>query len=43
MKVTPNFHFDGDCNEALKLYEKAFNGKITVLLFYRDANPRIES
>lgn len=40
MKITPNFHFKGQCNEALKLYTKAFNGEITVLLYYKDADER---
>ena len=40
MKITPNFHFAGQCNEALKLYTKAFNGEITVLLYYKDADER---
>jgi PhnB protein len=39
MKVTPNLHFRGDCKEALKLYEKAFDGKLTLLMHYRDAHP----
>ena len=39
MKITPNLHYNGDCHEALQLYEKAFNGEITVLLFFKDADP----
>ncbi|WP_058303110.1 VOC family protein [Gorillibacterium timonense] len=39
MIVTPNYHFDGQCKEALRLYEQAFQGKITVLIPYRDASP----
>lgn len=39
MMVTPNFHFNGECEQALKLYEKVFNGKITELLYCKDADP----
>lgn len=39
MIITPNFHFNGECEQALKLYEKVFNGQITELLYYRDADP----
>ena len=39
MLVTPNFHFHGDCEEAMLLYQKAFSGEITCMLRYRDANP----
>ena len=35
--VTPNFNFDGHCEEALMLYQKAFNAKVTCLLRYSDA------
>ncbi len=38
MLVTPNLHFNGRCKEALQLYKKAFDGKITILLRYCDAN-----
>jgi PhnB protein len=40
MKITPNYHFNGNCEEALKLYEKAFNGKLLMLMHYCDANPK---
>lgn len=39
MIITPNLHFQGECKEALKLYEKAFKGEITILLHYSDADP----
>jgi PhnB protein len=39
MRITPNFHFNGECKQALKLYEKAFNAKITLLLYCSDADP----
>lgn len=38
MKITPNFHFKDKCEEALHLYEKAFNSKITILLKNTEAN-----
>ena len=25
MVITPNFHFHGDCEDAMKLYQKAFS------------------
>ncbi|MGE5678701.1 MAG: VOC family protein [Pseudomonadota bacterium] len=39
MIITPNYHFYGECEQALKLYEKVFNGRITELLHYYDADP----
>lgn len=38
MKVTPTLNFNGNCREAIELYEKAFQGKITCLITYRQAN-----
>ena len=38
MKVTPTLNFGGNCREAIQLYEKAFQGKITCLITYRQAN-----
>ena len=38
MKITPTLNFDGNCREAIQLYEKAFGGKITCLITYREAN-----
>ena len=38
MKITPTLNFGGNCREAIKMYEKAFNGKITCLISYREAN-----
>lgn len=34
---TPNFNFAGRCEEAITLYQKAFNGRISCLLRYSDA------
>lgn len=40
MEVTPNFHMNGNCKEAISFYEKALHA--TVLSLYRnsDANPQ---
>lgn len=38
MKMVPTLNFGGSCNEAIHLYEKAFNGKISSLITYREAN-----
>ena len=38
MQITPTINFGGNCREAIRLYEKAFEGKITCLLTYREAN-----
>ncbi|NSW53347.1 MAG: VOC family protein [Anaerolineae bacterium] len=37
--VTPGFSFNGDCAEAIRLYQRAFGAEVTVLLHYADANP----
>jgi PhnB protein len=36
-KVTPTFNFNGQCEEAIKLYEKAFGATTKTLLRYSDA------
>lgn len=36
--ITPNFNFAGCCEEAIMLYQKAFNARIGCLLRYSDAN-----
>ncbi|WDV46372.1 VOC family protein [Clostridiaceae bacterium M8S5] len=38
MKVVPNMYFQGECEEALKLYARAFDGEITVCMHFRDAD-----
>ncbi|MBE5802774.1 MAG: VOC family protein [Clostridiales bacterium] len=38
MKMVPTLNFGGICREAIQTYEKAFDGKITCLITYRDAN-----
>jgi Uncharacterized protein conserved in bacteria len=38
--ITPNFNFNGRCEEAIILYQKAFNAKIGCLLRYSDADVR---
>ncbi len=37
--LTPNFNFDGHCEEAMRLYERAFGAETTCLLRYTDADP----
>lgn len=36
--ITPNFNFAGRCEEAVALYQKAFNAKVGCLLRYSAAN-----
>ena len=38
MKITPTLNFGGQCREAIHLYEKAFGGKISYLITYRETN-----
>ena len=38
MQIVPTLNFAGGCREAIHMYEKAFEGKITCLVSYRDAN-----
>ncbi len=38
--ITPNFNFNGHCEEALLLYQKAFHATVSCLLRYSDADPR---
>lgn len=38
MRFTPNFHFQGDCERAIALYQAAFGATVDVLLYYKDAN-----
>ena len=38
MQITPTLNFGGTCQEAIQMYEKAFEGKITCLITYREAN-----
>ena len=37
IKITPNFHFNGNCEQAIRLYEQAFDAKVDCLLRYSDA------
>lgn len=34
MKIVPNLRYSGQCENAMRLYETAFGGKITCLLRY---------
>ncbi|MBD0332970.1 MAG: VOC family protein [Chitinophagaceae bacterium] len=39
MKITPYIIFNGNCEEALKFYEKSLGGKIGMISRYADAPP----
>jgi len=39
MNVDPYLHFNGNCEEAFRLYEKALGGKIEMMLTYDQAPP----
>ncbi|MFZ5352384.1 MAG: VOC family protein [Bacillota bacterium] len=36
--ITPNFNFTGRCEEAIALYQRAFDAEVGCLLRYSDAN-----
>lgn len=38
MIVTPNFHMDGNCKQAIALYTRAFGAKVQTLLLESDAS-----
>ena len=38
MKFIPTMNFNGQCREAMEIYRKAFDGKVTALLTYGEAN-----
>ena len=38
MQIVPTLNLGGSCREAIKMYEKAFNGKISCLITYREAD-----
>jgi PhnB protein len=38
--VTPNFNFAGQCEEAMALYEKAFDATTKFIIRYSDADER---
>lgn len=40
MNVTPTLHFSGQCEEAIGLYQKAFDLRTSYILHYSDADPR---
>lgn len=39
MIVTPSFNLNGNCIEAISLYEKAFGATTKFILYYSEANP----
>lgn len=36
MKITPNFNFDGQCSEAIQLYQTAFDAKVVSCMTNKD-------
>lgn len=40
ISVTPNFHFRGNCKQAIELYESAFGAEVKALLCEAHANPQ---
>lgn len=38
--ITPTFNLNGQCEEAIQLYQKAFDAKIDFILRYSDADKR---
>ncbi|WP_379163103.1 VOC family protein [Paenibacillus sp. sgz5001063] len=38
MIITPTLHFHGECEEAIRLYQQAFDIRIDFILHYTDAN-----
>lgn len=40
LKVTPTFNFHGQCEEAINLYSRAFDAKVSFLMRYSDADER---
>jgi len=40
IQVMPNLHFNGNCKQAIELYEKAYGAEVKALIRYADANPQ---
>ena len=38
MQMVPTLNFGGNCREAIQMYEKVFNGKISCMITYGEAN-----
>ena len=38
MTFVPTLNFNGKCREAMELYQKAFDGKVTAFMTYGEAN-----
>lgn len=38
MQIVPTLNFGGNCREAIQLYARAFNGRISCLITYGEAN-----
>jgi len=37
MNITPYLYFDGDCEQAFRLYEKVLGGHVAMMMHYADA------
>ena len=37
MKITPNFNFNGQCAEAIRLYQRAFNAQVIQCITNKEA------
>lgn len=40
MIITPNFHFDRNCKEAIEFYQNIFDAEVLCLFENKDANPK---
>jgi PhnB protein len=38
--IIPNFHFYGQCEQAIELYKNAFDAEVNVFMRYSDADPQ---
>lgn len=38
MQIVPTLNFGGNCREAIQMYEKAYNGKISCIITYGEAD-----
>lgn len=36
MQIVPTLNFGGNCREAIQMYEKAFNGKVSCMTTYEE-------
>jgi len=40
LKLTPGLGFQGQCSQAIELYQKAFGAELVTKLLYSDADPK---